>query len=96
MIVRRDSKGRVHTSHLEDEEDDSYWDGTSPASKARPSSHPAGVKYERMVIKRRVNIRKPEMSVNKLSIQEIKEMPVLFGEVDIIKSIFNLIPIIFK
>ncbi len=37
MIVRRDSKGRVHTSHLEDEEDDSYWDGTSPASKARPA-----------------------------------------------------------
>jgi hypothetical protein len=40
--------------------------------------------------KKRVNIRKPEMSVNKLSIQEIKEMPVIFGEVDIIKSILTL------
>ena len=34
--------------------------------------------------KKRVDIRKPEMSVNKLTIQEIKEMPVIFGEVDII------------
>jgi hypothetical protein len=40
--------------------------------------------------KKRVDIRKPEMSVNKLTIQEIKEMPVLFGEVDIIKSILTL------
>ena len=30
------------------------------------------------------------MSVNKLTIQEIKEMPVIFGEVDIIKSILTL------
>ncbi|MCF6128092.1 TonB-dependent receptor [Flavobacterium sp. AS60] len=40
--------------------------------------------------KKRINIKKPEMSVNKLTIQEIKEMPVLFGEVDIIKSILTL------
>ena len=40
--------------------------------------------------KKRVEIRKPEMSVNKLTIQEIKEMPVIFGEVDIIKSILTL------
>jgi hypothetical protein len=40
--------------------------------------------------KKRVDIRKPEMSVNKLTIQEIKEMPVIFGEVDIIKSILTL------
>jgi hypothetical protein len=39
---------------------------------------------------KRVDIRKPEMSVNKLTIQEIKEMPVIFGEVDIIKSILTL------
>jgi hypothetical protein len=40
--------------------------------------------------KKRVDISKPEMSVNKLTIQEIKEMPVIFGEVDIIKSILTL------
>lgn len=40
--------------------------------------------------KKRVDIRKPEMSVNKLTIQEIKEMPVILGEVDIIKSILTL------
>lgn len=40
--------------------------------------------------KKSANIRKPEMSVNKLTIQEIKEMPVIFGEVDIIKSILTL------
>lgn len=39
---------------------------------------------------KKVNIRKPEMSVNRLSIQEIKEMPVILGEVDIIKSILTL------
>ena len=34
--------------------------------------------------------RKPEMSVNKLSITTIKKMPVVLGEVDIIKSILLL------
>lgn len=36
------------------------------------------------------NTRKPEMSVNKLSIGTIKQMPVVLGEVDIIKSILFL------
>ncbi|WP_395064066.1 carboxypeptidase-like regulatory domain-containing protein [Flavobacterium sp.] len=36
------------------------------------------------------NTRKPEMSVNKLSIATIKQMPVVLGEVDIIKSILFL------
>lgn len=36
------------------------------------------------------NIRKPEMSVNKLSISSIKKMPVVLGEVDVIKSILFL------
>lgn len=40
--------------------------------------------------KKRVDIRKPEMSVNKLTIHEIKEMPVIFGEVDVLKSILTL------
>ncbi len=37
-----------------------------------------------------VNIRKAEMSVNKLSVEEIKKMPVVLGEVDILKSILTL------
>ncbi|HSD15406.1 MAG TPA: TonB-dependent receptor [Flavobacterium sp.] len=40
--------------------------------------------------KNRANIRKPEMSVNKLSIKDIKQMPVVLGEVDVIKSLLFL------
>ncbi|MFV8369175.1 TonB-dependent receptor [Flavobacterium sp. LB2R40] len=40
--------------------------------------------------KTRIDIRKPEMSVNKLSISAIKKMPVVLGEVDILKSILLL------
>ena len=40
--------------------------------------------------KSKTNIRKPEMSVNKLSIAAIKYMPVVLGEADIIKSILML------
>jgi hypothetical protein len=40
--------------------------------------------------KNTANIRKPEMSVNKLSISTIKKMPVVMGEVDVIKSILFL------
>lgn len=40
--------------------------------------------------KERTEINKTEMSVNKLSIQTIKQMPVVFGEVDILKSILLL------
>ncbi|MCA0133041.1 TonB-dependent receptor [Winogradskyella alexanderae] len=39
----------------------------------------------------RLNIKKPQMSVNALSIETIKNMPVVFGEVDVIKSI-TLLP----
>lgn len=39
----------------------------------------------------KLNIRKPQMSVNALSIQTIKNMPVVLGEVDVIKSI-TLLP----
>lgn len=38
----------------------------------------------------RVNIRKPEMSVNKLSINTIKKMPAIMGEVDVLKSLLQL------
>lgn len=40
--------------------------------------------------KNKANIRKPEISVNKLNIQTIKQMPVVLGEVDIIKSLLFL------
>ena len=38
----------------------------------------------------RANTRTPEMSVNKLSITSIKKMPVVMGEVDVLKSILLL------
>jgi hypothetical protein len=46
-----------------------------------------------VVIKRQTikeNIRKPEMSVNKLSVATIKKMPAVLGEVDVLKSILQL------
>jgi hypothetical protein len=39
----------------------------------------------------KLNIRKPQMSVNSLSIETIKRMPVVLGETDVIKSI-TLLP----
>jgi hypothetical protein len=39
----------------------------------------------------KLNIKKPQMSVNTLSIKTIKQMPVVLGEVDVIKSI-TLLP----
>jgi hypothetical protein len=41
-------------------------------------------------INKRSNTRSPEMSLNKLSISSIKKMPVVLGEVDIIKSLLLL------
>ena len=40
--------------------------------------------------KKSTNIKTPEMSVNKLTITTIKKMPVVLGEVDILKSILLL------
>jgi len=37
-----------------------------------------------------LNIRKPEMSVNKLSIKTIQNLPVVFGEVDVVRSLLLL------
>lgn len=39
----------------------------------------------------KLNIRKPQMSVNSLSIETIKQMPVVLGETDVIKAI-TLLP----
>lgn len=38
----------------------------------------------------KLNIRKPQMSVNTLSVQTIKDIPVVLGEADIIKSLILL------
>ena len=43
-----------------------------------------------IIDKNKSNTRKAEMSVNKLSISTIKKMPVVLGEVDIIKSLLLL------
>ncbi|MFV5685414.1 TonB-dependent receptor [Flavobacterium sp. GB2R13] len=45
---------------------------------------------EVVIIDTKTDIRKPEMSVNKLSISAIKKMPVVLGEVDVLKSILLL------
>ncbi|HEU4497086.1 MAG TPA: TonB-dependent receptor [Flavobacterium sp.] len=52
----------------------------------------AGQDLEEVVIveKTKSNIRRPEMSVNRLSIETIKKMPVVLGEVDVLKSILLL------
>ncbi|CAD0005845.1 TonB-dependent receptor [Flavobacterium salmonis] len=41
-------------------------------------------------VRYKTNIKSPEMSVNKLSISDIKKMPVVLGEVDVLKSILLL------
>ncbi|GAA3635735.1 TonB-dependent receptor [Flavivirga jejuensis] len=38
----------------------------------------------------RTNLRKPEMSVSKVNIKTVKKMPVVLGEVDVIKSLQTL------
>lgn len=38
----------------------------------------------------RLNIRKPEMSVNRLDISTIQKLPVIFGEVDVVRSLLLL------
>ena len=53
----------------------------------------SGQELQEVVIKDnkgKINIKSPEMSVNKLSISTIKKMPVVLGEVDVIKSILLL------
>lgn len=62
-------------------------------TKKNYSLSESGQQLEEVVItseKNTANIRKPEMSVNKLSISAIKKMPVVMGEVDVIKSILFL------
>jgi len=61
--------------------------------KKNYSLNESGQELQEVIInteKTTANIRKPEMSVNKLSIAAIKKMPVVMGEVDVIKSILFL------
>ncbi len=39
---------------------------------------------------KKINIQKPEMSVNKIAISTIKKLPAVLGEVDVLKSILTL------
>ena len=39
---------------------------------------------------KKANIKSPEMSVNRLTAQDIKKMPVVMGEVDVIRSLMTL------
>lgn len=39
---------------------------------------------------KKTDIRKPEMSINKLSISDVKKMPVVLGETDVLKSILQM------
>src|SRR6218665_3806434 len=53
----------------------------------------AGKALDEVVIKSnktKANIRKPEMSANKLSIATVKKMPAVMGEVDVLKSVLQL------
>lgn len=62
-------------------------------TKKNFSLHQSGQELDEVIInteKTTANIRKSEMSVNKLSAAAIKKMPVVLGEVDVIKSILFL------
>ncbi|QLC65669.1 TonB-dependent receptor [Flavobacterium sp. LPB0248] len=61
--------------------------------KSNFSIKEGGEELQEVVItenKGKINVKSPEMSVNKLSISTIKKMPVVLGEVDVIKSILLL------
>lgn len=65
----------------------------SKDSKLNFSLQEGGEELQEVIItdnRGRANTRTPEMSVNKLSISAIKKMPVVLGEVDVIKSILLL------
>ncbi|MCF6132935.1 TonB-dependent receptor [Flavobacterium wongokense] len=62
-------------------------------TKKNISLNETGQALEEVVInteKTATNIRKPEMSVNRLSTATIKKIPVVLGEVDVLKAILTL------
>jgi len=64
----------------------------SKNTKLNFSLNESGEELQEVIIteKTTTNTRKAEMSVNKLSIATIKKMPVVLGEVDVLKSILLL------
>ena len=61
--------------------------------KINTSLTESGEELQEVIItnnKGKINIKSPEMSVNKLSISTIKKMPVVLGEVDVLKSLLLL------
>lgn len=62
-------------------------------TKSNFSIKEGGEELQEVIIKEnkgKINIKSPEMSANKLSIATIKKMPVVLGEVDVLKSILLL------
>ncbi|MBE8723576.1 TonB-dependent receptor [Flavobacterium hungaricum] len=62
-------------------------------TKTNFSLSESGQELQEVVItdnRNKINIKSPEMSVNRLSIAAIKKMPVVLGEVDVLKSILLL------
>ncbi|MBZ4034374.1 TonB-dependent receptor [Flavobacterium sp. 17A] len=62
-------------------------------TKSNFSIKEGGEELQEVIItenKGKINVKSPEMSVNKLSISTIKKMPVVLGEVDVLKSILLL------
>ncbi|WP_369753375.1 carboxypeptidase-like regulatory domain-containing protein [Flavobacterium sp. WC2409] len=65
----------------------------SENKKINSSLTESGEELKEVIItnnKGEINIKSPEMSVNKLSISTIKKMPVVLGEVDVLKSLLLL------
>ncbi|WP_367768253.1 TonB-dependent receptor [Flavobacterium sp. WC2421] len=65
----------------------------SENKKINSSLTESGEELKEVIItnnKGEANIKSPEMSVNKLSISTIKKMPVVLGEVDVLKSLLLL------
>lgn len=63
------------------------------ATKLNFKLQESNMQLDEVVVTSRRNvseIKGTEMSVNKLSMQEVKKLPVLLGEVDILKTILNL------
>lgn len=62
-------------------------------TKTNFSISESGQELQEVIItdnRNKINIKSPEMSVNRLSIAAIKKMPVVLGEVDVLKSILLL------
>ncbi len=83
----------IRLSYLGYEEIVSTVDLTSENKRLNFQLREAAEQLEEVVVTEdveKLNIRKPQMSVNSLSVETIKDIPVILGEADIIKSILLL------